>query len=98
MAIVGPKANSFGYLSPFSLQSTKEKEDNPRGRAPCHGFMGERGAGWRLSSQPTRLTRRYHPKNGNLPLDAYMCVERQEPCLNSQMIKTAHVYIARWSN
>jgi hypothetical protein len=35
-----------------------------------------------------------HPKHGNLPLDAYMCVERQEPCPNSQMIKTAHAYIA----
>src|SRR5262245_64630661 len=47
-----------------------------------------------LSSQlPTRPTRPYHPKHGNLPLAAYMCAERQEPCPNSQMIKTAHAYI-----
>src|SRR6476469_8773339 len=41
-----------------------------------HGLMKERGVGWQLSSQlPTRSTRHYHQNHGNLPLDAYMCVE-----------------------
>jgi hypothetical protein len=46
------------------------------------------------TGQLTRLTRPYYPKHGNLRLDAYMGAERQEPCPNSQMIMTAHAYIA----
>jgi hypothetical protein len=51
---------------------------------------------WCAVIEPTTNTayKAYHPKHGNLPLDAYMCAERQEPCPNSQMIKTAHAYIA----
>ena len=89
----------FRLLIPILITIHKRKRRQPSlSSSMRYGFMGERGAGWRLSSQPTRLTRRYHPKHGNLPLDAYMCVERQEPCLNSQMIKTAHAYIVRWLN
>jgi hypothetical protein len=63
------------------------------GDVRCAGgaWRGRRGCplgGVNVWSEP------YHPEHGKLILDAYMCAERQEPCPNSQMIKTAHAYIA----
>ena len=96
---VSPKANFFGYLSPFLFTTHKRKKRQPsRSSSMRHNFMGERGAGWRLSSQPTQLTRPI-TQNMAISLWTHTCVSKgKEPCLNCQMIKTAHAYIARWLN